>query len=215
MTVTLSSYPTACARLVPPALSLIVTPEVLIAEASPDFGPGFQKVIRKMPRPGRDPNALLPLRKKCSACWITGVTSIDPLIGLDVRGRSVLLNLEQCRLVLVDGQIESEITGVDLVKALRDSGKFCVGITMWSKLNQELKAPVSVEKPVLFAALANGSITLDEILQGQEKPKELARKFKLFKARYHADKRFRKPAEHILRPKSARLANKRGGETRR
>jgi hypothetical protein len=184
------------------------TPEVLIAEASPHFGPGFQQLIRKMP------STLLPLRKQCSARWISAVTSIDPLIGLDRKGRSIRLNLEQCRLVLVDGQIEGEITGVNLVKALNESGKFCIGITMWASVNQELGAPVSVEKAVLLAALANGLITLDEILQGQEKPEELERKFELFKDRYHQDADFRNPAEEILRPKSLRPDERREGTRR-
>jgi hypothetical protein len=173
-------------------------------EASPQFGSGFQQIIGNMPRPSRDTHTFLPLDGKCSACWIAAVTSIDPLIGVDEAGRSVVLNLEQCRLVLVDGQLDGPFTGVDLVKVLKDAGKFCVGITWSADKNKELGAHVAVEKAALFAALARGDLTLAEILQGREKPEELEQKFKLFNGQFHADKDFRKLAEEIIHPKPLR-----------
>jgi hypothetical protein len=161
-------------------------PNVLVVEASREFGPAFLKAI--------------PKSKK--ACWIVGVACTRPLIGIDEQGRLVFINLNRCEVVLVDGQIDGRVTGIELVRALSDISRariLCIGITMWKGKNDELGAAFAIEKAVLLAALVEGSLSLDELLRARDEPQAIGQKLSLLKKRFRRDPEFRHKAAVIVK----------------
>jgi hypothetical protein len=172
---------------------VVRTPTVLVVEASNEFGHGFRQVIGEK------------LGEHRTVCWIQGVASIKPLIGVDEWGRLVFLSLKRCKIVFIDGQIDGRISGVELAQGLKDHPHLTfVASTMWKEKNLELVASGNPDtifpilKTALFAALVEGSLTLDDILEAREYPKATRAKLEIQEERLKLDRDFRALAEDIV-----------------
>jgi len=161
------------------------TPNILVVEGSQQFGPAFLKIIPK----------------EDNACWIRRVSKTRPFTGIDLPWHYVFLNLDQCRIALIDGQIDGPITAAELIRALTDlyEGRIvCVGISWLEGVNEKLGVPFSIEKGPLLSALKVGMLSLSDFLHDSSDPESLHQKIKLIQERFRSEQAFRRQAGNIV-----------------
>lgn len=103
--------------------------------------------------------------------WIVGLRSVSSdtsnAIGIDEADQDDQVTPQEIDVAFVDGQLEGEFTGPQVVSFLAANSVLCLGISTQSDLNQEmvtLGAKLGLKKPVAFVALVAGLLTPELLL---------------------------------------------------
>jgi len=99
--------------------------------------------------------------------WVIGIHSLKPLVGILPHGKRIPLDPTLFKIALVDHQPEGRLPGCKIVRALKNYGITCVGISTERRLNEELVAAgakLGVQKHVMLAALLAKIVSLTELV---------------------------------------------------